>query len=86
MLSSTRDGDREAAFGADFEAKFDGLADILERGGFGGALAHATGNGRALGNPRAGFIAVNGHGKLHGDKLGGLGVGRKPCKTSENCF
>ena len=66
---SSRDGQRKAAFGPDFEAKFNGFADILERLRLGHALAHTTGDRRAFGDPRAGFVSVDGHGEFHGPKL-----------------
>ena len=71
-------GQRQAAFGADLQAKPDGFADVLEGGGLGRALADATGDRRAFGDPGAGLVAVDGHGKFHAGKLGGGGIDRKP--------
>ena len=62
-------GQRQAALGADLQAKPDGLADVFEGGGLGRALADAAGDRRAFGDPGAGLVAVNGHGKFHGHKL-----------------
>ena len=59
----------KAALGAHFEARFYGVAHIVERLCLGAALADAAGYGRAFGNPCAGFVAVDCYGKLHGGKL-----------------
>ena len=70
--------ERQAAFGADFEAERDGFLDVLERVRLGLALADAAGNGRTLGHPHSILVPVNRHRKFHGlDLTHGQMVGKR---------
>ncbi len=59
------DGQRQAAFGPDFQAGGDGVADVGE--GFNAAisLADTTRNRRAFGDPNPVLIPIKGGDELH---------------------
>jgi hypothetical protein len=71
------DGQRQTAFGAHLQAKFNGFADVLKSGGFGRTLAHATGNRGAFGHPGSGFVTVDCYGKFHAVNLDDTSALRK---------
>jgi hypothetical protein len=66
----------------DFQAKLNGFANIFDGRRLARALAHTAGDGRALGDPRAGFIAVKSYRKLHGHKIDGGRGTRKPVSSA----
>src|SRR5215470_7107702 len=61
--------DREGhpALGADIQAKFDGVSDVLGRFLFGLALTHAARDRGALDDPCAVFVAIEGNSEFHGE-------------------
>ena len=59
------DGEGHAALGADFQACGDGFADVADSFLTGVALADATGNGRAFGDPNAILVPVQRGHELH---------------------
>lgn len=62
-------GERHPMLGANFQTAENGLVDVCRRLVLGFALADATGNGRALGDPNSVLIAVQGDDKFHESNL-----------------
>lgn len=66
-------GERHPLLGANFQTAENGLVDVCRRLVLSFALADATGNGRALGDPNSVLIAVQCDAKFHGNKLASSG-------------